>query len=706
MKPSNDYMQSLNEVQRKAVRHFSSPLLILAGAGSGKTRVITVKIAYLVDRMKVDPRSILAVTFTNKAAGEMRERAAALAPGASDVMIRTFHSFGAWILRRHSAYCGLSPRFTIYDEDEMVTLLSSIFSNYKRNQLSSYAFLIGRAKDYGLLPDSDLSIVGSDPKFPEIYKGYESRLREIGNADFGDLILKPVQLLKDNPEIKKRMQDRFHYILVDEYQDSNVAQFELLRQLAGKDTYICAVGDDDQSIYRFRGAEVKNILNFSQNFPPTEIIRLEENYRSTNHILKLAGEVVKNNSGRLGKELWTRRQGGVKPVLAVLDDQEKELEYVKDLVLSPDEEKETAVLYRTNAQSRSFETAFLHAGIPYRIIGTLRFYEREEIKDAVAFLKFFINRKDEVSFRRIINKPSRGIGPVSVEKIVSQITACDGDLLKAASHAVPKLGRRAGESVDEFRQFIASLEEGLSGASLKDFVELVIKGSGLAEFHQKQDEISGSQKIQNLEELVNAASLYSGSRDGLSEFLESIEIDSVRQQDTGEGENPVILITMHNTKGLEFDRVIITGLEEGLFPRDGTEAREDLEEERRLFYVAITRARDEIHLISCRKRRIYGRLMTLRPTRFLNEISEDCLAPADGAGAAVQRRIDQNGAESGSGSPFPAGSAVYHDEYGTGMVVKQWFNGSELMVSVRFENGKTAHFIAEYSGLERISIDV
>ena len=721
---------SLNPQQREAVLYQDSPLLILAGAGSGKTRVITVKIAYLIDQLGVDPRSILAVTFTNKAAGEMRERAALLAPQAHTSMIRTFHSFGAWMLRRNSHLLDMPSGFSIYDDDDMVTLLRATFPEHNRNVLNGIARRISRAKDYALAPEDDLTLISQDPEFARFYSRYEQRLREIGNADFGDLIRRPVELLRQDEEVRRRMQDRFKYILVDEYQDSNIAQFQLLQLLAGPDTFVCVVGDDDQSIYRFRGAEVRNILTFPESFPDTKVVRLEQNYRSTAPILEVASAVVARNEGRLGKSLFTDKEGGLRPKLLFLNDHDEEVDFVLDKVRAAEREGrggEIAVLYRTNAQSRLFETALLREGIPYKIIGTLRFYEREEVKDAVAFLKFFANPKDEVGFRRIVNKPSRGIGAASVDKILARAEFSGGDLAKAAELALPDLPTRGRKALKGFLTTLEELKAALEGKDLSHFAERVITDSGLKNYHQEQDEVSGTQKLQNLEELVNAASLYDGSMGGLIEFLEAVELDSQREQ----GEDPnarVILITMHNTKGLEFDQVVITGLEDGLFPRDGDDS-EALEEERRLFYVACTRAETELYLTTCRYRRLHGRLLDFLPSRFLSEIPEELLEREDRGygrsswnphGLPYGRRQGAGGGGSGSGGKargngagdippeedFPeldVGTAIFNDEYGRGYITKKWYNGRDVIVLVHFESGMNGQFLPKYTPLERVA---
>ncbi len=686
------YLEGLNPQQRAAVLHEGSPLLILAGAGSGKTRVITAKVAYLIEHKGYDPRSILAVTFTNKAAGEMQKRASEMVEGASGVMIRTFHSFGAWLLRRYGAAIGMHPDFTIYDDDDMVSLLSSVREGSPRRELARYAHWISRANDYALKPDGDLLAISADPHLGEIYSRYEERLRQIGNADFGDLILKTADLLAANPEVRAKIQSRFRAILVDEYQDSNVAQYELLKLLVGPGCYLCVVGDDDQSIYRFRGAEVRNILSFSESFPGTTVVRLEENYRSTSTILAIASAVVANNRGRLGKRLWTQKEGGAPATLAYLEDHQEEAEFCARR-LSDGRLRETAILYRTNAQSLAFETLFARRGIPYRLVGALRFYEREEIKDAIALLAFIANPRDEVAFRRVVNKPARGIGKASVDRIAALGLQGSGDLVSGSRAALDHLSRRAAEGLRDFLLLVDALSQELEAIPLSEFVRKAVGDSGLLELHRLQDAIAGSQKVRNLDELVNAAVPYGSGREGLALFLEHIELD--RSQIAGEDEESgerVTLITMHNTKGLEFDRVIVTGLDDELFPGRREELEDDLEEERRLFYVSITRARRELYLTSCRTRLVWGRVTAMHPSQFLSEIPEELLS--------IRGRVDQEVDEG-----YEPGSAVYHDDYGAGVVERKWYNGRELMVQVAFESGRKLQFIPRYTPLERISRD-
>ena len=686
------YLEGLNPQQREAVLHEGSPLLILAGAGSGKTRVITAKIAHLIDRKGYDPRSILAVTFTNKAAGEMLKRASEMVDGAAAVMIRTFHSFGAWLLRRYGDSIGMHPDFTIYDDDDTVSLLQAVREGSPRRELARYAHWISRAKDYCIRPEGDLLSISADPHLGEIYSLYEERLRRIGNADFGDLILKTADLLAANPQVRAKIHGRFRAILVDEYQDSNVAQYELLKLLVGPDCYLCVVGDDDQSIYRFRGAEVRNILSFSESFPGTMVIRLEENYRSTRTILDIASAVVANNKGRLGKRLWTEKEEGSRAILAYLEDHQEEAEFCARL-LADGNLRNTAILYRTNAQSLAFETLFARRGIPYRLVGALRFYEREEIKDALALLSLVANPRDEVAFRRVVNKPARGIGKASVDRIAALGAQGSGDLVTASRAALDHLSKRASEGLSDFILLVDALSRDLDTVPLSQFVKRAVTDSGLLDLHRLQDAVAGSQKVRNLDELVNAAVPYGSGREGLALFLEHIELD--RSQVAGEDDesgDSVTLITMHNTKGLEFDRVIITGLEDELFPGRREELEDDLEEERRLFYVSITRARRELYLICCRTRLVWGRITQMHPSQFLTEIPKELLS--------VQGGVEEEGEDG-----YEPGSAVYHDDYGAGVVERKWYNGRELMVQVTFESGRKLQFIPRYTPLERISRD-
>lgn len=701
-----DYLSVLNEEQLQAVVHEGSPLLILAGAGSGKTRVITTKIAYLIDKKHLDPYSILAVTFTKKAANEMRQRAELLSPKAQYAQIKTFHSWGAYFLRKYYQAAGVSSTFTVYDEDDMVTLVTKSYPSLTRVQASAFVHKISLAKDYCLEPDSlELDQIDSDEKFREVYTAYQQRLEATGNVDFGDLIMKPYLVLRDNEALKLEMQKRYRVILVDEYQDSNVAQFLLLKELSGiadgSSTYVCVVGDDDQSIYKFRGAEVQNILNFQNQFPGTKLVRLQTNYRSTQEILSCADSVVRNNESRLGKTLVAARGKGKKPTLVFLPDQDDEVEFCASIIEQAHEKNvpysDWAILYRLNAQSSGFEHTFIHKKIPYQIVGSLKFYEREEIKDLLAWLGFLVNQKDEVSFRRIINKPARGVGPGTQDKIINAFIdeKCQS-ILDGAKEI--KLTKKAKDGFDAFVSLVDDFSKSLNskeneGKKLTELISEINEKSLLNEYYKGQDEISGTQKTANLEELANNAMFYPLSVQGLLDFLDSIQLDRTSQdEDESDDQNRVTLITLHNTKGLEFNRVIISGMENGIFPREDKSFAE-LEEERRLFYVGITRARNELYLTSTRQRRLYGRTNYMEPSLFLSEI--------DGAYLRVLGQKPSSFAEGSASDPiakkWTKGKIVYHDDYGEGVISSARFSGEgKWVINVDFFNGGSKVFMPEF----------
>jgi len=756
-----NYLSVLNPQQLEAVKHEGSPLLILAGAGSGKTRVITTKIAYLINKKNVDPYRILALTFTKKAANEMAERARDLEPLAIKTPIRTFHSFGAWFLRNHYEEAQIDKNFTVYDDDDMVTLLTKAIPAMAKKQASMVAHQIALCKDYCLTPDSsDLVKLVSDPDFPGLYTAYQKRLRETGNVDFGDLIMLPVLILQKNQDIREHMYNRFHVIMVDEYQDSNVAQFQLVQQLCGPDTYVGVVGDDDQSIYKFRGAEVQNILTFQDHFPGTKIIKLESNYRSTSPILKIADEVVSHNTSRLGKTLIAERGDGKRPKLIFLPNQDDETDFCAELIEQSHKKgcpySDWAILYRTNAQSLGFETEFLHRKIPYTVVGSLKFYQREEIKDALAWLSFIANPRDEIAFRRIINKPARGIGGVTQDKIVavlrkkilledaSEVSTTNSNaynLIDSCYESVDSLSKRAKKSVLFFVELVTdlakNLDETLASASsvptaafaktatetlfegidlnasqavgsdgnkLSGFIEILIEKSGLGEYHASQDEIAGTQRSGNLQELCNSAALYPCNREGLISFLEHIELDRTLELDDDEIYDAVTLITLHNTKGLEFPRVIITGMEKGIFPRkDKTE--DELEEERRLCYVGITRARDELYLTCCDKRRLYGRTEFMEPSPFLLEIAQESIDVIGNQPNSFKRyrlalanndTAVLNSQNSEMAEKWHKGVRIYHDDYGYGSIINSKETDGEYVITVQFETGAIKHFMPEY----------
>lgn len=676
-------LEGLNEVQKEAVTHRDGPLLVLAGAGSGKTRVITSRIAYLLEKGWFAPEQILAVTFTNKAAREMSDRVGRIFGDQSSVLIKTFHSFCAWLLRRNAEAAGLSPYFNIYDDDDSYDLLKALMPRLPGAELKMLHRGISKAKDAGWTPEDVPPDLCSHPEFAQAFQAYEAKLYQTGNVDFPGLILRAVNLLENNEALRRRIRQRFPCILVDEFQDTNRVQYNLLAQLWTPETWLCVVGDDDQSIYRFRGAEVRNILDFPQSFPGTKVIRLEENYRSTGHILAIASEVVAHNQGRLGKTLWTRQPEGKKPEIHLLEDQEDEARFVAGLIkASPG--VETAILYRTNAQSRSFETLFSKERIPYRIVGSTRFYDREEVKDVLAFLFFLSNPKDEVSFRRIINKPARGIGPAALTALME---SPGNDLSEKCLNRESGLKGKAKAALGHFNGLLRDLREIRDTRPLPELIHETALRSGLIDYHRSQDENLGSGKVENLEELVNAGAGFPAGPQGLTDFLERVELEGGEAAVQGQEEARTVLITMHNTKGLEFDRVILTGLEEGLFPRED-EDEEEIEEQRRLFYVGITRARKELYFTSCRKRFFRGQFFQQDPSRFLLEVPQD--------------RVETKGTVKKK-QEFIRGTGVYHEDYGTGTVVSSWYNGPEYVIKVQFESGRSAIFLPAYTPLEKVA---
>lgn len=726
-----DYLDSLNAEQKAAVIHEGSPLLILAGAGSGKTRVITTKIAYLISEKNIEPWSILAVTFTKKAANEMRERAVAIDSRAADAQIRTFHSFGSWFLRKFAEQAGLDSSFTVYDEDDMASIIKDIVPGMKPREYTTLVKQISLAKDYCLTPDDDLSKIESEFDLNLIYKKYQESLRATKNVDFGDLIMLPVQILEANKEVADYIHNRFKVIMVDEYQDSNIAQYRLLQELSGvkegNDSYVCVVGDDDQSIYRFRGAEVENILTFQEKFPGTQIIKLETNYRSTGSILKTADLVVNKNAGRLGKTLVSAREEGDVPVLTFLPDQTFETNFVYELIKQSVAQgarySDWAVFYRMNSQAREFETKFLHNNIPYEIYGSLKFLEREEIKDALAYISFFANHRDVVSFKRIVNKPARGIGDKTLKTILQNgmQTGENGELLYAdfidvLRSSLMSLSKKACEGAEKFIRIFEKLENSFSGEKLlADFISDVIHFSELDEYHKGSEDGEDDSRVENLRNLMKMEKPYKCTSEDLAAFLDSITLERTvgEKTDSSDG-NAVVLSTLHNTKGLEFNRVVITGLEEGVFPY-GNKTGPEIEEERRLFYVGVTRARDNLYITSTQKRFLYGHWEFVRPSRFIQEAAASFKIQGTvpfGFGRSNAQKVQTYSSFGRDASAFASNSEntelkelaakwkkglkVYNDDYGYGVITFQSTDSGELVVEVTFETGTRKKFMPQY----------
>lgn len=632
---------TLNPKQKEAVLHTDGPLLILAGAGSGKTRVLTHRIAYLIDECGVNPWNIMAITFTNKAAGEMRERVDNLVGfGAESIWVSTFHSSCVRILRRHIENLGYTTSFSIYDSDDQKTLIRQVFKTLdidtKQFKERSVLSAISSAKDKLITPEEFLLNAGGDfreKKTGEIYKEYQKQLKKNNALDFDDLIVKTVELFQNNPQILDYYQERFRYIMVDEYQDTNMAQFKLVSLLASKYRNLCVVGDDDQSIYRFRGADIQNILSFENTFPGTMVIKLEQNYRSTQNILDAANEVIRHNFGRKDKTLWTANGEGDKILFKQFDTAKDEADFVvRQIRDSGYSYQDQAVLYRTNAQSRLLEERCIFYNVPYRLVGGVNFYQRKEIKDILAYLKTIANGVDDLSVIRIINVPKRGIGATTIGRVTafaSEHNMSFYDTLKEAKQ-IPGIGKAA----EKISRFIAQMEVFRAMAyseeySMKDLIDHILEDTGYEEELQEEGEIEAQTRLENIEELINKAAAYEEDSEHptLDEFLEQValvaDIDNV--DDT---EDRVTLMTLHSAKGLEFPKVYLVGMEDGLFPGmmsimsgDKTE----MEEERRLCYVGITRAKKELVLTAARQRMINGETRWSKPSRFINEIPSNLL---------------------------------------------------------------------------------
>ena len=640
----NNY-DTLNPMQREAVFTTEGPLLVLAGAGSGKTRALTHRVAYLIEEKGVKPWNILAITFTNKAAGEMRERVNQLVDfGADSVWVSTFHSLCVRILRRFIENLGYTTDFSIYDSDDTKTLMKQIFKDLEVNQkvLKERGVLgvISSAKNEMISPEEFLLSAKADgdsrlQRIGELYMEYQKRLKKNNALDFDDLLVKTVELFQAKQEVLEYYQDRFRYIMVDEYQDTNTVQFKLVSLLAAKYRNICVVGDDDQSIYRFRGANIKNILSFEETFPGAKVIKLEQNYRSTKMILDSANEVIKNNAGRKDKTLWTENEVGERPVFREFGSSFDEAEWVvRDIVKKGGPWKDYAILYRTNAQSRLFEEKCIAYNLPYRLVGGVNFYQRKEIKDILCYLKTIANGRDDLAVQRIINVPKRGIGAMSVARVNMFAMENDMSFYEALERvqAVPGIGKavlKIGVFTDQIGEFRKMLRE---EKTIKDVIEAVLEKTGYREELKEEGEVEAESRLENIEELINKAVSYWESADepSLSEFLEEValvaDIDSM-----DESEDRIILMTLHSAKGLEFPYVYLVGMEDGLFPSMMSlmEGPEALEEERRLCYVGITRAEKRLTLTAAKSRMVKGEMQYARTSRFINEIPDVCLERPD-----------------------------------------------------------------------------
>ena len=745
---------TLNKPQKEAVFHTEGPLLILAGAGSGKTRVLTHRIAYLIEEKGVNPWNILAITFTNKAAEEMRQRVDSLVGiGAESIWVSTFHSMCVRILRRYIDRLGYDNRFTIYDTDDQKTLMKEVCrktdidtKRFKERMLLS---VISSAKNEMILPEEFELNAGGDfvqLKIAKVYKEYEAQMRANNALDFDDLLVKTVQLLETQPDVRENYQERFRYIMVDEYQDTNTVQFRLVSLLAGKYRNLCVVGDDDQSIYKFRGANIRNILDFEKEFSDAKVIKLEQNYRSVGNVLEVANSVIRNNKGRKEKTLWTDNEKGEKIRLRQFDTAYDEAQFIaediKDETAQGANYSDHAVLYRTNAQSRLLEEKFVAMNIPYKIVGGINFYSRREIKDVLSYLKTSDNGKDDLAVRRIINVPKRGIGLTTINRIQESAAARGIGFYDALSapDLIPGIGRSASK-LDSFAALIEYFKGRSEESGVTDLLTEVIEKTGYTESLEADDPEELEARVKNIDELVSKAAVYEescsdrGERPTLSGFLEEValvaDIDSV-----AEDRDYVILMTLHSAKGLEFPHVYLAGMEDGLFPSymsiSGDDP-EELEEERRLCYVGVTRAEEKLTLTCARMRLVRGERQYNSMSRFIKEMPSALIDTGKREGgfsqnvslgekrtyssevsgykrsayaqkpafAAIQKGSGLM-AKKSEGLSYGVGDRVRHVKFGDGTVTEIKEGGRDYEVTVQFDTAGVRKMFALFAKLIKI----
>lgn len=679
-------LEELNERQREAVLYNDGPLLIIAGAGAGKTKTLTTKIAYLIEKKNVAPENILAITFTNKAAKEMKDRLfKTIGQTAKYLQVSTFHSFGLKLLRENYDALGYDKNFVIMDSDDSLTVVKKIIKDIGydpkiynpraiRNKISSCKNEMTSPEAYEKYAASDFEKV-----VQEVYAKYEKKLQRNNSVDFDDLLLLPIELFKKNPDILNKYQDLYQYILIDEYQDTNEAQYILTKMLSAKNRKITCVGDDSQSIYSFRGANYKNILNFEKDYKDAKTILLEQNYRSTSNILDAANQVIKNNKMRKDKNLWTSRGIGEKIKYYRAYNERDEAQYVirkiKELTNRNVEYKDIAVLYRTNAQSRVLEEEMLKENLPYRVIGSFYFYSRKEIKDLIAYLRLIHNSKDNVSLLRVINTPKRGIGLKTIENLTIQADAMGVSIYEAIS---------SGKEL-EFKNIIEKLKEMSKDLTLTELIDKVLEASGMKKELEDEKTLEAEVRLENLEEFKSITKTFE-EREGLislEDFLLEISLIS-DVEEYKDDPNRISLMTVHSVKGLEFDHVFVVGMEEGIFPHiNSLMDNSELEEERRLCYVAITRAKDDLHLVNARRRTLFGKEQINPVSRFLGEINKDLIE------TNVKDELPQKEEKINTGEMFreedvdyQVGDFVYHETFGTGKVVEV----TNTLVSVAFKH--------------------
>jgi DNA helicase-2/ATP-dependent DNA helicase PcrA len=711
-----EILDPLNDAQRAAVSADARPTLVLAGAGSGKTRVLVHRVAWLVRVEGVAPQEIMAVTFTNKAANEMRARIEALlGMPTRHLWIGTFHGLAHRLLRRHSSEAGLAESFQIMDSDDQQRLIKKLLKSLGLDDGQwtprELQWFINAQKDEGLRA-ADVADDGNPTRrqMIDLYRRYERLCEQSSLVDFGELLLRVLELIRDNAGIRELYQRRFRHLLVDEFQDTNAIQYQWLKLLTGQGALPFVVGDDDQSIYGWRGARVENLFQFEGDFPNTQVVRLEQNYRSTANILSAANAVIANNGARMGKNLWTDGANGDPIRLYGAFNERDEAEFVinriQDHIESGNLRADAAILYRSNAQSRVFEEALLAAGIPYRVYGGQRFFERAEIKDALAYLRLIANRDDDPSFERVVNTPTRGVGARTVDVVREHARRAGVSLWHAASEVIAedRLAKRSANALWNFLKLVEELDAGTGNMQLHEQVEHVIARSGLVAHHLKDTTSNGEARVENLEELVSAARDALVGEDAelspLLEFLSYAVLESGESQ-AGRFEDSVQLMTLHSAKGLEFPLLFLCGLEDGLFPhRRSLNDAEGLEEERRLCYVGLTRAREQLYLSYAEQRRLHGMDSYSVPSRFLREIPAELVEEVRPrmqvarpiAHASRSRREPADG--------VALGRRVRHCKFGEGVVLNSEGSGAHARVQVNFEGAGTKWLVMAYAKLE------
>ena len=717
----SNILDPLNDAQRQAVCAPLGNILVLAGAGSGKTRVLVHRIAWLLSAEGVTPYGILAVTFTNKAAGEMRHRIEhLLGIPAGGMWVGTFHGIAHRLLRAHWKEAGLAQSFTVMDSDDQLRVLRRVIREMGLDEgqwpPKEAMWYINARKDEGLR-SQHLDHQGDTHlrHMIEIYSHYEAYCQRASVVDFAELLLRSHELWLQQPQLLQHYQQRFRHILVDEFQDTNTIQYAWLRILAGKQCTMFAVGDDDQSIYGWRGARVENIQQFSKDFANTSIFRLEQNYRSTGNILNAANALIDHNAARMGKNLWTADgDGELIQLYAAFNEQDEAMfvvERITDWFNAGGLRRECAVLYRSNAQSRVMEERLIQRGIPYRVYGGLRFFERQEIKDALAYLRLVNNRSDDGAFERIINLPTRGIGLRTVDTIRETARSSVVSLWQAAYHIIEhkQLPARAVGAVQQFIHLIESLHSSIDGLVLHEQIEHVIHDSGLIAHYKKEKGERGDSRLENLDELINAGRNFDDEAldpeqeglDPLTIFLSHASLEAGERQG-GESDDCVQLMTLHSAKGLEFKQVFLVGMEEGLFPhRMSMEESGRLEEERRLCYVGMTRAMQKLTISYAEKRRLYGEEKFARPSRFVSEIPREYIEEIRLGGSVSTPVYNQfsNRVEDSS-APIQLGQRVFHNKFGEGVVMNYEGNGRHARVQINFESAGSKWLVMEYANLQ------